>query len=80
MLWPCSWLVLGTGAGLGLALEVDLGVNGCLILGGGRPPGEGMFTLCLVTLVGVRGGFWLVAAIVATFCFFGRVPGTIGFS
>lgn len=80
VLWPCSSLVLGTGGGLGLALEVDLGGKGCLILGGGRPPGEGMAALCLVTLVGVRGGTWLAAAIVATFCFFGRVPGTIGFS
>jgi len=78
--WACSWLVLETGGGLGLALEVYLGDKGCLILGGGWPPGEGMAALCLVNLVGVRGGSWLAAAFVANFCFFGRVPGTIGLS
>lgn len=68
--WPCSWLVLEMALVLGLAFKVFLGGKGCLCLGGGRPPGEGMAALCLVNLVGVRGGCWLAAAIVAAFCFF----------
>ena len=77
--WPCCWLALEMALGLGLALELFLGGKGNLCLGGGRPPGEGMAALCLVNLIGVRGGCWLAGAIVAAFCFFcrGRVPGTI---
>ena len=80
--WPCSWLLLEMAFGFGLAFKVFLGGKGCLGLGGGRPTGEGMAALCLVILVGVRGGYWFAAAIVATFCFFcyGRVPRTIGLS
>jgi len=62
--WACSWLVLETGGGLGLALEVYLGGKGYLILGGGQPPGEGMAALCLVNLVGMRGGSWLAVGFV----------------
>jgi len=80
--WPCSWLLLEMAFGFGLAFKVFLGGKGCLGLGSGRPVGEGMAALCLVILVGVHGGYWFAAAIVATFCFFccGRVPGTIGLS
>jgi len=80
--WPCSWLLLEMAFGFGLAFKVFLGGKGCLGLGGGRPTGEGMAALCLVILVGVRGGCLFAAAIVATFCFFccGRVPRTIGLS
>jgi len=53
-----------------LALEVFLGGKGFLILGGGRPPGEGMAALCLVSFIGIRSSCWLAAAIVAAFCFF----------
>jgi len=68
--WPCSWLALEMAIGLGLALEVFLGGKGFLILGGGRPLGEGMAALCLVSFIGVRSSCWLAAAIVAAFCFF----------
>ena len=68
--WPCSWLALEMAIGFGLALEVFLGGKGFLILGGGRPPGEGMAALCLVSFIGVRSSCWLAAAIVAAFCFF----------
>jgi hypothetical protein len=74
--WPCSWLLLEMAFVLGLAFKLFLVGKGCLGLGGGRPPvvlvfapGEDMATLALVNLVGAHGGYWLAAAIVATFCF-----------
>ena len=51
-------MALETALGLGLALVVFLGGKGCLSLGGGRPPGEGMAVCSLVTLPGMRGGYW----------------------
>jgi len=54
--WPCSWLLLEMAFGFGLAFKVFLGGKGCLGLGSGWPTGEGMAALCLVILVGVRGG------------------------
>ena len=63
-------MALETALGLGLALVVFLGGKGCLSLGGGRPPSEGMAACSLVTLPGVRGGCWLSAVIDASFCFF----------
>jgi len=63
-------VALETALGLGLALVVFLGGKGCLSLGGGRPPGEGMAAYSLVTLPSVRGGCWLAAVIDASFCFF----------
>jgi hypothetical protein len=47
-----------------------LGGKGCLCFSGGWPPGEGMAALCLVNLIGVRGGCWLAATVVVAFCFF----------
>ena len=61
---------------LGLAFKLFLVGKFCLDLGGRWPLvvlvfalGEDMAALALVNLVGVRGGCWLVAAIVAAFCF-----------
>jgi len=74
--WPCKWLLLEMAFVLGLAFKLFLVGKFCLGLGGGRPlvvlvfsPGEDMVALALVNLVGVRGGYWLVAAFVATFYF-----------
>ena len=68
--WTCCWVLLEMAFLLGMAFEVVLGGKGCLGLGGGRPPGEGMAALCLVNLTGVHGGWWLAAGIVPAFCFF----------
>lgn len=76
---PCSWLLLEMGLGLVLAFELFRGGKGCLGFGGGRPAGDGMAAVALVSLVGVCGGRWLPAGTVATFalfCFW-CVPGTI---
>ena len=74
--FPCSWVALATALRLGLGFEIFLGGNGCLCLGGGRPPGDGIAALCLVILIGVRGGCWAIDAPFCAFCF-GRAPGTI---
>ena len=85
--WPCKWLLLEMAFVLGLAFKLFLVGKFCLGLGSGRPlvvlvlaPGKYMTALALVNLVGVHGGCWLVATIVAAFCFIycGRVSGTIG--
>jgi hypothetical protein len=65
--WPCTLLALEMGLVLGLALVVFFGGRDSLSLGDGWPPGEGMAALCLVNLVGVRGVWWLAAAIAAPF-------------
>lgn len=54
--WACIWVAMETALCLALALGVFLAGNGCHYPGGGRPPGEGMATLCLVNLPSVRGG------------------------
>ena len=68
--WTSTWVIVEMEFLLGLAFGVVLGGRGCLGLGGGRPPGECMAALCLVSLTGVRGGCWWAGGIVPAFCFF----------